>query len=261
MRAPPSPAVERNGYPTSDGKPMAETERHRDLMLELIKTLQVFFALVPRVCVSGNLLMFYEQGNRRRHVSPDVFVVRGVPKRERINYLVWEEGRGPQLVIELTSSSTRHVDMRTKFDLYQNTLKVREYVLFDPYGDYLDPPLQGHRLRGGVYRPIREVQGRLPSQVLGLHLERNGETLRLWNPQTRLWVPTPDETLEMSRQQTDAARQQANQSRRQADHERQRAEQERQRAEQERQRAEQAEQEVERLRRELEQLHRQANGG
>jgi hypothetical protein len=48
-----------NGYPTSDGKPMAESERHRDLMLELIHTLKAFYAQTPRVCVSGNTLMFY----------------------------------------------------------------------------------------------------------------------------------------------------------------------------------------------------------
>jgi len=200
---------------------MAETERHRDLMFELIKTLQVFFALVPRVCVSGNLLIFYQRGNRRRHVAPDVFVVRGVEKRERENYLVWEEKRGPQLVIELTSSSTRHEDQLTKFNLYQNILKVREYFLFDPFGDYLDPQLQGYRLRGGLYQPIPRRQNRLPSQVLGLHLEQNGPSLRLWDSRTGIRLPTPDETLELARQ-----------------------------------RVEHADQEIERLRRELERLSR-----
>src|SRR5262245_50917607 len=67
-----------NGYPTTDRKPMAETDWHRDLMAALIATLQYYFASQPRVYVSGNLLVFYERGNRRRHVSPDVFVVRGV---------------------------------------------------------------------------------------------------------------------------------------------------------------------------------------
>src|SRR5437764_10284646 len=63
-----------NGYPTSDGKPMGETDWHRKLMNLLIEMLEDFFAS-QRVYVSGNLLLFYEQGNRRRHVSPDVFVV------------------------------------------------------------------------------------------------------------------------------------------------------------------------------------------
>src|ERR1700726_1977962 len=88
-------------YPTSDGKPMAETDWHRDLMATLIQTLSAYYADDPRVYVSGNLLVFYEPGNRRRHVSPDVFVVKGVEKRQRPNYLLWEERRAPQVVIEL----------------------------------------------------------------------------------------------------------------------------------------------------------------
>src|SRR5262249_40880572 len=145
---------------------------------EVIETLDDHHAGDPRVYVSGNLLVYYERGNRRKHVSPDVFLVRGVPKRRRINYLIWEEGRGPQVVIELTSSSTRKEDQQTKLALYRDVLKVREYFLFDPFGDYLTPQLQGYRLRGGVYRPIRPVNGRLPSQVLGQHLEAHGEVLR-----------------------------------------------------------------------------------
>jgi Uma2 family endonuclease len=192
-----------NDYPTSDGKPMAETEWHRILMTNLIATLSHFFAQSPRVHVSGNLLMFDEEGNRRRHVSPDVFVVRGVSKHLRPNYLVWEEGRAPQFVIELTSSSTRHEDLVTKRQLYQDTLRVREYFLFDPNGDYLDPPLQGFRLRQGVYRPIRPVIGRLPSQVVGLHLERAGQDLRLWNPLSQTWLPTPEEARQAAEQRAE----------------------------------------------------------
>src|SRR5208282_5908853 len=140
--------------------------------------------------------IFYVPGNRRRHISPDVFVVKGVPKRERLNYLVWEEAKGPDVVIELTSSSTRHVDTHRKLVLYRDTLKVQEYFLFDPFGDYLDPALQGYRLLRGDYVPIRAVKGRLPSKVLGLHLERNDHELRLYQPATGKWLPTPEEALQ-----------------------------------------------------------------
>lgn len=217
--------VEKNAYPTSDGRPMAETDWHRILMAILIDTLTAWYADRPRVYVSGNLLIFYEPGNKRRHVSPDVFVVKGVAKRLRPNYLLWEEGRGPMLVIELTSSSTKSEDLHKKFLLYQDVLKVREYFLFDPLGDYLDPPLRGYRLRGGKYQPIPALAGRLPSQVLGLHLERHGSDLRLYDPQTGLWLPTPAERTD----QAEAARRGA-------------------------------EAENERLRRELTELRRQLNG-
>lgn len=191
---------------------MAETDWHRDLMIALIQTLKIWYAARRRVYVSGNLLLFYEEGNRRRHVSPDVFVVKGVAAHDRPNYLLWQEGKGPDLVIELTSSSTRREDMQGKFRLYQDTLRVKEYFLFDPLGDYLDPPLQGYRLRRGQYRPIHGVDGRLPSQLLGLHLERHGRDLRLHDPATGQWLPTPLEiaaAAETARQQAEAGRQQA----------------------------------------------------
>ena len=185
----------KNGYPTSDGKPMAETDWHRDLMLTLIETLKDYYSARDRVYVSGNLLVFYERGNRRRHVSPDVFVVKGVAKHNRPNYLLWEE-KNPDVVLELTSSSTRREDVETKFRLYRDTLRVKEYFLFDPHADYLDPPLQGYRLRAGQFHAVRSVAGRLPSRVLGLHLERVGRDLRLHDPTAVEWLPTPRERAE-----------------------------------------------------------------
>jgi Uma2 family endonuclease len=247
--APTIPIPWKNGYPTSDGKPMAETDWHRDLMIALIQTLKVWYATQPRVYVSGNLLLFYEEGNRRRHVSPDVFVVKGVAKHDRPNYLLWEERKGPDVVIELTSSSTRREDIEGKYQLYRDTLRVKEYFLFDPLGDYLTPPLQGHRLRCGQYQPIRLVAGRLPSQVLRLHLERHGRELRLHNPDTGQWLPT---TLEMAAE-AEGARQRAEAERQQAEAERQQAEAARQQAEAAQQRAEA---ENERLRHELDALRR-----
>jgi Uma2 family endonuclease len=192
-RLPVPKAARRLTYPSSDGKPMAETDYHRDLMLDLIETLKVFYAAEPRVYVSGNLLLFYEEGNKRKHLSPDVFVVPGVGNHRRENFLLWEEGHGPRFVIELTSSSTRKEDTSKKFGLYRDTLKVREYFLFDPLGDYLKPSMQGWRLVKGQYQAIRAVEGRLPSQTTGLHLERVGNELRLWNPETAAWLPTPAE--------------------------------------------------------------------
>jgi Uma2 family endonuclease len=215
-------------YPTSDGKPMAETDWHRDLMAALIDTLKLYYAAQPFVYVSGNLLMFYERGNRRRHVSPDVFVVKGVPKHDRPNYLVWQERKGPDVVIEITSSSTRREDVRQKRDLYQNTLRVREYFLFDPDADYLDPPLQGFRLVKDQYTPIRPVAGRLRSRVLGLYLERQGRQLRLYDLANDRLLPTPRELAT----QAEEARRREVEARRQA------------------------EAEVERLRREVEELRR-----
>ncbi len=63
-------------------------------------------------------------------------------------------------------------------------LKVTKYFQFDPTEDYLMPPLQGWRLVDGEYLPIPLINGRLYSQILGLHLERDGKELRLFDPVT-----------------------------------------------------------------------------
>ncbi len=66
-------------YPTSDGKPMAGTDVHRQGMTNLIGTLQSYYAADPMVYVSGNFLMYYVEGDRRKHLAPDVFVTLGIP--------------------------------------------------------------------------------------------------------------------------------------------------------------------------------------
>jgi Uma2 family endonuclease len=183
--APRSRAIRPVEYPTADGKPMAETDLHRQDMVDLIETLQDHFAGDSHVYVTGNLLLYYEEGNPRKHVSPDVFVVRGVPKLPPRNYyLLWKERKAPEVVIEITSKTTRREDQNTKMALYRDVLHVPEYFQFDPTEDYLKPSLQGHRLVDGDYQPIPVVHGRLASKILGLHLERDGTELRLYNPAT-----------------------------------------------------------------------------
>jgi Uma2 family endonuclease len=243
----PTPARRSIDYPTGDGRPLAETDIHRDDLIDLVKALQAHYAHDPRVYVSGNLLVFYEQGNRRKHVSPDVFVVKDVPRHRRLNYLIWEEGKAPDFVIELTSRTTKKEDIEKKYALYRDVLRVPEYILFDPLGHYLKPPLQGYRLVGGRYELIPPVAGRIPSEVLGLHLERDGQELRLYDPATGRWLPTPQESIE----QAEAARQQAEAALRQSEAARQQAV-----AAQQDQAAE-----IERLRRELEALREGRNGG
>ena len=95
-------------YPTGDGKPMAETDVHRDDMIGVIDTLRYHFTDDPNVYISGNLLLYYEEGNPRKHVAPDVLVSFGVPKEPpREFYQVWKERKAPNVVIEITSKSTK----------------------------------------------------------------------------------------------------------------------------------------------------------
>jgi len=184
-------------YPTSDGRPMGETDLHRNVMFAAIETLKLYYA-GQRVYVSGNILLFYRRGNRRRHVSPDVLVVKGLEHRERDYYLLWQEGRPPNAVIEVTSVSTRDEDLEDKFEIYRDEVQVAEYFLFDPRGEYLHPALQGYRLQSGQYVPIEPVSGRLPSLELGLGLENDQDRLRFYDPVRGGWLHTPQEAHEQA---------------------------------------------------------------
>jgi Uma2 family endonuclease len=181
-------------YPTSDGRSM-DSDLHRQVICDVIAILMRHFKADPNVYVSGNLLLYYEEGNRRKQISPDAFVVKGVPKSPpRDYYLLWKEGKGPDVVIEITSKTTRREDQQKKWVLYRDVLKVPEYFQFDPREEYLEPSLQGHRLVNGEYVPVAMLDGRMPSEVLGLHLERHGHELRLFDPETgqRLLTPAED---------------------------------------------------------------------
>lgn len=129
-------------YPESDGKPIAETEVHRDEIFGLIWVLRQRYRDVSDVHVTGNLFFYYVQREPRFVVCPDVIVVKGVSKHERRTYKLWEEGEVPSLVIEVTSDSTKDEDLHGKKDLYKH-LGVEEYILHDPFSEYLRPSLQG----------------------------------------------------------------------------------------------------------------------
>ena len=182
---PPKPII----YPEGDGKPMAESDLHRDEMVRFIQAFQEAFAGRPDVYVSGNLLLYYEEGNPRAVVAPDVFVVKGVPKHRRVIYKLWEEGVAPCFVLEVASRSTKHDDRVRKRDLYAR-LGVEEYILYDPRFPGLEtryPPLQGYRLGPDGYEPM-EVQedGGLLSDELGLRLVLENGLLQAYDRRTGL---------------------------------------------------------------------------
>lgn len=192
-------------YPESDGKPMAETDLHRDEMYDLIKALERRYRDAPDVYVSGNLFLYYVKGDPRAVVAPDVFLVKGVPKRKRRIYKLWEEGRRPSLVIELTSDSSQDEDLTKKKTCYER-LGVEEYFLHDPYQDYLDPSLQGFRLVHSRYQRIApEADGSLRSLTTGLLLRTEGQKLRLVDAATGEPLPW-DEELHAQLEQERAAR-------------------------------------------------------
>ena len=159
-------------YPESDGLPMAENDFQLRTMTYAIEALDNHFRTRSDVYVSGDLFVYYEENNNKARVAPDVFVVFGVPDHRRRTYLLWQEGKAPDFVMEVSSPSTWRADQGSKRDTYAK-MGVPEYWLYDPTGDYLTPRLQGFRLVDGQYAPIPvrgdgALTGR--SEVLALEL-------------------------------------------------------------------------------------------
>lgn len=156
--------------PTSDGIPM-ETQRHVLQMYLLMEALDLYWADRQDFFVGGNMFVYFspEQVKTYDFPGPDVFVVLDVPRRERKSWVVWQEGKGPDVVIELLSDSTAEKDKTEKKEIYQNRLRVPEYFWFDPFSG----ELAGFTLRDTKYVPLEpDAEGRLVSQALQLGLTR-----------------------------------------------------------------------------------------
>ena len=182
-------------YPESDGEPMAETGRHVRNLLDMIGAIDLLFRDVPDVHVGGNMFLYYEEGNPRKVISPDVFMVRGVGKKELRTYKTWEQQPHLDLVIEFASPSTFTRDFAEKKQIYEQILRVQEYYIYDPYHE-IQPSFVGFRLVDGTYEEIEFVEGRLPSEVLGLELGERDGVLRLYDPVKEKWFGPPLEHLD-----------------------------------------------------------------
>jgi Uma2 family endonuclease len=201
---------------------VAESDFQRDWLLHSVSVLDLYFADRPDIYVSGNLLVYYERGKPSSVVAPDVFVICGVPKRRRRIFKVWEEGgKTPDMVIEITSDTTRREDEVKKPALYSR-LGVHEYFQYDPTGDYLRPALKGRRLdEQGDYQPISPTwlsgdMFSLTSEILGLELRLEDGQLRFFEPVSGTYLLSHAEER-AERQQEQARRQQAEEQARTAE--------------------------------------------
>lgn len=186
-------------YPESDGKPMAETDVHITLIATLLTTLRTFYA-EQNVYVVGDIMFYYEEGNPRKSIAPDVLVVRSVEKYPRRVFKLWEESV-PEVVFEISSRGTWREDFKKKFDIYKE-IGVKEYYIFDPEYKYLkdDNSFVAFHLEDGAYKKIEIENGKIFSLALGLEIVNTGETLRLYNPETERFLPTNDELTDEIKQ-------------------------------------------------------------
>lgn len=175
-------------YPDSDGEPVAETPVHMEELVYVWEALDDRFEDDPDVFVGANMFFYYRKGDPKAVVAPDGFVVKGVPKLpggvHRRKYMLWTEGgQVPCFALETTSESTQAKD-KEKRTIYAQ-LGVAEYFQFDPFGEYLYPPLQGFHLVKGRYEHVRpNPDGSLLSRTLSVVFRADGIRLRLTDAET-----------------------------------------------------------------------------
>ncbi len=129
-----SAAPEPVEYPSSDGKPMAESGWHAQAMIRAHEALDRHFWGREDLYLGIDLLVYYVEGDNTKSVVPGVFVAFGVGSQQRHTYKTWEEGKAPDFVLDFASASTSARDARAKKSLYAQ-IGVREYWRLDPVGN------------------------------------------------------------------------------------------------------------------------------
>ena len=212
-----TPAATSIVYPESDGMPLPDGEYQAPLYRRVVGRLEVHFGGAPGVRVNGDTFIYYVEGDPRRSVSPDCYVVfglsdaalRSLSLEGNNTYLLWEVGKPPDFVLEIGSHSTARADLGSKRELYAE-LGVGEYWRYDATGgEFYGEPLVGERLVDGEYSRVElwhESDGRIWSHSEALNLDlwwADGE-LRFWDPAVGRWLLSHEEERDRAEEERTA---------------------------------------------------------
>ena len=129
---------------------------------------------------------------------PDLLIAFNVAAEANIacnGYLIPEQGKPPDFVLEVASETTARRDETVKRDAYA-AMGVREYWRFDPTGGHhYQAALAGDNLIGTQYEPIaihQSSEGRYwgHSEALNLAICWEEGDLRFWDPEAGRYLPT-----------------------------------------------------------------------
>ncbi|MBK1989268.1 Uma2 family endonuclease [Sphaerospermopsis aphanizomenoides BCCUSP55] len=191
-------------------EPPLETDFHRLQMTLLIQCLEWLWQNRNDFYTSGNITIYYSdrQLKSEHFRSPDFFVVLGTERKPRKSWVVWEEdGKYPNVIVELLSDSTARTDKGLKKQIYQDIFRTPEYFWFDPH----NLEFAGFVLLAGKYQPIEpNDQGWLWSQQLELFLGVDQNQLRFFTAEGEL-VPTPEEVAKQEFARAEQEKQRAEQ--------------------------------------------------
>lgn len=173
-------------------EPPLETELHLRQIMLLLQCLEWVWHDRQNFYACGNLTIYYSPRQRKSEQfrGPDFFVVLGTERKPRKSWVVWEEeGKYPNIIVEILSSKTAKTDRGFKKQIYQDIFRTPDYFWFDP--ESLE--FQGFHLLDGQYQPLQpNSQGWLWSQQLELYLGIQDTKLRLFTTEGQL-IPTPVE--------------------------------------------------------------------
>lgn len=151
--------------------------------------------------VSAELYIVQATGSPKRgRRRPDLLIAFDVDTAAyyRSNgYVISEQGKPPDFVLEVASESTAETDLGAKRDDYQR-FGIPEYWRFDETGEYYGERLVGERLVDGEYRPIPIerlsediLQGH--SDILDLNVRWHDGQLEWFDPATGRHIVTLDD--------------------------------------------------------------------
>jgi len=222
-------------YPCSDGQPMADSTIQYQLIVTIKEGCELLLKDDPNVFIAADLLWYPVEGRTDISQAPDVMVVFGRPKGDRLSYLQFREDNiPPQVVFEIRSYKDSQLKMNKKYSFY-NRYGVEEYYLYDPEQN----ELTGWQRVEGMLEVIEPMEGWI-SPRLGVRFELGSEGLEIYRPdgQKFLSYSELDEQRELERRRAEQQFQRAEQQFQRAEEASQRAEEASQRAEQEAQKAE-----------------------
>jgi len=183
-------------------EPEMESSLHYTQLALLVACLEWLWRDQNDFFIGANLTIYFsrQQLKNRDFRGPDFFLVKQTQKRPRKSWVVWEEdGKYPDLIIELLSDTTATSDRTLKKDLYQDRFRTHEYFWFSP--DTLE--FAGFRLISQQYEAIAPTEsGWRWSEVLGLYLGVQDGQLRYFDAAGRL-IATPEEEAEQAQQRAE----------------------------------------------------------
>lgn len=186
-------------YPEEREDDMGEASIHIKLITNFLQMLLHFFHQSEDVFLSANMNLYYEEGNSRRWLAPDLLIAFGVPNAERSSYLLWREKVFPQVVFEIASEKTWRNDLIEKLDFYDE-FGAEEYYILDPEFAYLPAPMLAFHRQGERLLTAPVSDDRIFSPRLGLEIVRTDNSFRLFNPQTKVFLLTLEESEEKRHQ-------------------------------------------------------------